>query len=110
MLKEAINFAPGEGHSPKYVLGDENVEELSFPSIYCGHKRELKVKLTYNDIVKSEIRRYDQRVKLFFMFRKKEMLALHNAIQIYLKMAPNQSYTVQQAMDTNFIDNLVDKM
>ena len=93
------------------LLADDNVEELSFPAIHCGQKRQLKIKLSYNDIVKSEIRRYDRRccdpVKLFFMFRKKEMLALHSAIQIYLKMAQNQSFTVDQAMDQNFIEQLI---
>ena len=111
LLKEAIPFAPGEGHTPKSLLADNNVEELSFPAIHCGQKRQLKVNLSYNDIVKSEIRRYDRRccdpVKLFFMFRKKEMLALHSAIQIYLKMAQNQTFTVDQAMDQNFIEQLI---
>ena len=111
LLKEAIPFAPGEGHTPKSLLDDDNVEELSFPAIHCGQKRQLKIKLSYNDIVKSEIRRYDRRccdpVKLFFMFRKKEMLALHSAIQIYLKMAQNQTFTVDQAMDHNFIEQLI---
>ena len=111
LLKEAIPFAPGEGHTPRSLLADDNVEELSFPAIHCGQKRLLKVKLSYNDIVKSEIRRYDRRccdpVKLFFMFRKKEMLALHSAIQIYLKMAQNQTFTVDQAMDQNFIEQLI---
>ena len=111
LLKEAIPFAPGEGHTPKSLLADDYVEELSFPAIHCGQKRQLKIKLSYNDIVKSEIRRYDRRccdpVKLFFMFRKKEMLALHSAIQIYLKMAQNQTFTVDQAMDQNFIEQLI---
>ena len=111
LLKEAIPFAPGEGHTPKSLLADDNVEELSFPAIHCGQKRQFKIKLSYNDIVKSEIRRYDRRccdpVKLFFMFRKKEMLALHSAIQIYLKMAQNQTFTVDQAMDHNFIEQLI---
>ena len=111
LRKEAIPFAPGEGHTPMSLLADDNVEELSFPAIHCGHKRQLKVKLSYNDIVKSEIRRYDRRccdpVKLFFMFRKKEMLALHSAIQIYLKMAQKQTFTVDQAMDHNFIEQLI---
>ena len=111
LLKEAIPFAPGEGHTPMSLLGDDNVEELSFPAVYCGQKRQLKIKMSYNDIVKSEIRRYDRRccdpVKLFFMFRKKEMLALHSAIQIYLKMAQNQTFTVDQAMDHNFIEQLI---
>ena len=111
LLKEAIPFAPGEGHTPRSLLADDNVEELSFPAIHCGQKRQLKIKLSYNDIVKSEIRRYDRRccdpVKLFFMFRKKEMLALHSAIQIYLKMAQNKMFTVDQAMDQNFIEQLI---
>ena len=111
LLKEAIPFAPGEGHTPMSLLADDNVEELSFPAIHCGQKRQLKIRHSYNDIVKSEIRRYDRRccdpVKLFFMFRKIEMLSLHSAIQIYLKMAQNQTFTVDQASDQNFIEQLI---
>ena len=37
LLKEAIPFAPGEGHTPRSLLTDDIVEELSFPAIHCDH-------------------------------------------------------------------------
>ena len=97
LLKEAISFAPGEGHTPKSLLANDNVEELSFSAIHCRQRRQLKVKLSFNETVKSEIRRYDRRccdpVKLFFMFCKREMLSLHSDIVIQLKMTQNQFFS-----------------
>lgn len=34
----------------------EHVEELSFPQIFCGFARKLRIKLTYAQIVKSALR------------------------------------------------------
>ena len=40
----AIQFAPGENKRPISLLMDEDLEELAFPTIYCGHRRTLKKK------------------------------------------------------------------
>lgn len=84
-----LAYAPGENKKPLPILYDENCEILSFPKIYCCQKRDLKVKLSYNEIVKSEIRRYDRRAcdikKLFFSFFKGELIKLNGSIQIALK-------------------------
>lgn len=76
----SITMAPGEGQISLSFLRDEFVDELSFPSIYCGKKREPKTKLTYMDIVKSAIRHYsrkDARVDfLFYLYKKKRVASL----------------------------------
>ena len=76
--------------TPLSLLTADSAEELSFSRIYCGHKRQISIKSTYNDIVKSDLRRFDRRccnvTKVFYMFRKKETLALKNAINIHLRI------------------------
>ena len=37
-----IKIAPGEGKKPIPIPLDTYAEELSFPSVYCGLKREFK--------------------------------------------------------------------
>ncbi|OXA57943.1 Myosin-3 [Folsomia candida] len=57
--------APGEGTRPLSLLMDLDAEELSFPSIYCGIKRKFNpdANLSYADIAKSELRRFDPRCR-----------------------------------------------
>ncbi|KAK2578683.1 hypothetical protein KPH14_012582 [Odynerus spinipes] len=57
----AMKFAPGENKKPLSLLMDENIEELSFPSIYCGKAREFNTHLTLGQIAKSEARMFDRR-------------------------------------------------
>src|SRR5882757_9759357 len=61
LLKEGIVFAPGEGETPISVINDQYVEELSFPKIFCGQKRNIIGKLSYKDIARSELRSCDRR-------------------------------------------------
>ena len=86
---------------------DENVEELCFPTIYCGQKRQPTIKLSYNDIIKSELRRYDRRCakipNLFIILRKKESIILNNSVNIYLRKPCDQkSLNVEKALDKQF--------
>jgi len=112
LLKQGLVFAPGEGVCPLSLLTDDHVEELSFPCIYAGHKRELPTFLTYNDIVKSELRRNDRRAvkipKIFFSLRKKEMLALRDAINICIRKRSQQSgLTAGQLLQSETIESLL---
>lgn len=56
---ESITMALGEGQVPLSLLLDKNVDELCFPCVFGGIKREFKVKLTYNQIVKSAMKHYN---------------------------------------------------
>ncbi|XP_058974718.1 uncharacterized protein LOC131800881 [Musca domestica] len=57
---QRISIAPGEGQRPLDMLLDEDSEELSYPTIYCGLKRNCNA--TIGKIIKSEFRRYDRRL------------------------------------------------
>ena len=112
LLKQGLVFAPGEGITPVSIMSDKYAEELSFPTIYSGQKRQNNIKLSYNDIVKSELRRYDRRCcdvpKIFFMYRKKETIALKNAISTHLRKGSiNQNLTAGQVLESDIIGKLI---
>ncbi|XP_058982643.1 apical junction molecule-like [Musca domestica] len=50
---QRISIAPGEGQRPLDMLLDEDSEELSYPIIYCGVKRNCNA--TIGKIIKSEV-------------------------------------------------------
>lgn len=73
------NFAPGERNIPISVFLQKDSEEMAFPGIFCGEPRPSnaarKVKVSYGDIVKSELRNCDRRAagnveNLFFKTKK----------------------------------------
>ena len=112
LLKQEFVFAPGEGKKPLSLINDRYVEELSFPTIYCGQKFEPTVKLSYNDRIKSELRRYDRRCckipNIFFKLRKKEAIAMNSAIQIYLRKTTFSSdLNANKALDKQYIEQLI---
>lgn len=86
-----FKIAPGQNKTPVPLFADPKAEELSFPEIYCGiiRKFDPALKVTYTDIAKSEIRRYDRRAcvptKLLYSFKKSYMEKLRSAVQIHLR-------------------------
>jgi hypothetical protein len=71
-----IRIAPGEGKIAVLIHRHLNAKVLSFPTIYGGVERKFKnsVRITYTDIAKSDIRRYDRRAcrpcKLLYSFKR----------------------------------------
>ena len=115
-LKQGIIYAPGEGQTPISILYDKNVEELSFPKIYCGHERVITGKHSYSDICRSELRSADRRcardpTNIFFKYRMKEMEQQRDAINTFLRKGylKDGSYNAQQALDDNFISNMINE-
>lgn len=86
---ESVTLAPGENRIPISLLFDKHVEELSFPTIFCGEIRQLKIKLSYGQIAKSALRNYRRKCArvdhLFFMYKKLELLRLSERISICLR-------------------------
>lgn len=112
---EGIEFAPGEGETPIYLLLDPCAEELSFPEIDCGHKRiqSEQSKLSYSEIVQSEIQRRDRRsveaAHLLYMHKKCHLLQIRNNISTALrKTRRNDQVTVNDILNTDgFVENIV---
>ena len=49
-------YAPGEGHTPKHIFQDADVEYLAFPTIICGQRqKENNYKVNCSDVCKYEL-------------------------------------------------------
>ena len=113
------NFAPGEGSVPVSVFLEKDIEELAFPSIFCGESRapneERPVSVTYGEIVKSELRNRDRRAALlteniFFKTKKLQMKILLDQAHLLLRkiQTKNQPLNVKDvrgASMNNLLNN-----
>jgi len=111
---QGIKIAPGESKTPIPFYRDPDAEEMSFPTIYCGKKRRFKVKVSYTDIAKSEIRRYDRRAcsssHLLYAFKKSLNEKVYNALQICLrKRSGSSKITAKHTKTPGYLQNLIEK-
>lgn len=111
---QGIQIAPGEGNRPIPLHLDEYAEELSFPKIYCGMKRKFKenVKITYTDIVKSELLRHDPRAcvptKVLYSFKKAFNERVRSGISIYLRKGKGtRNFMASQVKRAEFVKNII---
>lgn len=106
-------FVKGEGEIPIPMFLDPYCEELSFPTIFFGHSRNTQpsgVRLSYDDIINSEIRRYDRRAchpdHLLFCHKKSQIQQLMKQINIVFRKRPqNNQVTASQVTDKEFIES-----
>lgn len=111
--QDVIVMAPGEGHVPKSLLFDENLEELAFIKVHCGIKRDFKIKLSHAEVIKSEISRCDRRAVrpdyLFTALKKQQMITIKNSISTCLRKKTVKGAPVLacNVLDASYIDNLV---
>lgn len=119
-LLRGLRIAPGEGKRPLSLFTDEFAEEMSFPTIYAGTKRQVitttkgQRKITYTDIAKSEIMRYDRRAckptKVLYAFKKSYNMKVSECITTFLrKKRGNQGkYTASQVRDPDFLKSIIE--
>ncbi|KAM8702289.1 hypothetical protein ACLKA7_007631 [Drosophila subpalustris] len=105
-----IAIAPGEGQRPLDVILDVDAEELAFPSIYAGIKRQSSE--TFTTIVRSELRNVDRRGcrtdKLFFNYKKLELIKIRNNISTCLrKRSASSAITAANVLNEEFMGNLI---
>ncbi|OXA54226.1 hypothetical protein Fcan01_11384 [Folsomia candida] len=106
--------APGEGTRPLSLLMDLDAEELSFPSIYCGIKRKFNpdATLSYADIAKSELRRFDPRCrradKILYSYRLVQTHRIASNINICLRKKKRRGIiTAGNMLNNECVQNLV---
>jgi hypothetical protein len=106
-----IRIAPGEGKIPVPLHRDLNAEVLSFPTIYGGVERKFKknVRISYTDIAKSEIRRYDRRAcrpcKLLYSFKRSFNEKVCQAVQVCMRKTQRSNpITVGNVRTPGFIE------
>lgn len=114
---EAVVFAPGEGQIPLPMWMDEKCEELAFPHIFVGNARDVKRlgpndrRLSYNEIVKSELLRTDRRAAepdhLLFVHKKVQLKQLTDGIGIQLKRAAQNGLTAGSARSEGFVSGVI---
>lgn len=111
----AVDIAPGEGQIPLPVLLDDHSEELSFPAIFAGQARNVNkaAKLSYSDIVNSEIRRTDRRAAepehLLYVHKRCQLEQIGNSINIQIKKAAQEGLNAGNALDGSYINDAIAK-
>ena len=89
-----LNVAPAEGSRPLSLFRDKYCEELAYPGIFLGQKRQdnkdRSVKVHYSEICKSELRRSDRRAamnveNIFFKAKKLQMKILLGKANVALR-------------------------
>jgi len=112
LKSKVIHIAPGEGKTPVPLIKDLNAEELSFPTIYGGVPRSVNSNVTYTDIAKSELRRYDRRAcrptKILYSFKKSYNEKVYQSQQVCLrKKRKGGKVTARNVSTPGYLDNLV---
>ena len=113
-----LNVAPAEGSQPLSIFRDKYCEELAYPGIFLGQSRpdteQRKVKVTYSDICKSELRRSDRRAamcveNIFFKTRKLQMKILLGKCHIALRKCKGNSRSINagQLKQHGALDRLI---
>ena len=110
-MSHAVKHAPAEGKRPISLLWDLHAEELTFPTIYCGQKRNVNTKLTYTDVAKSEALNFDRRGckphKLLYSFKKSQQQQVRDSITISLRKRSNlQDVTAGKLLDPDYVTGL----
>lgn len=119
MNSYGIRIAPGERNVPIPLNRDPFAEIMSFPKIYAGQERQLNetVHLTYTDIAKSELRRYDRRCatpeKILYMYKYSSNEKIYKAYQIMMRQKKKGrnggAITAKDIRTPGFIENVIAK-
>ncbi|XP_050294306.1 uncharacterized protein LOC126734651 [Anthonomus grandis grandis] len=110
---ENICFAPGEGKTPIHLMLDQFSDELSFPTLFCGHAKQFLTKFSYSDQTKILLQHKDRRFArtdyLLYTFKKRQLIQLSSAIATCLRKKRNEDgkYTAGQVKQANFLDQLI---
>jgi len=112
---EGFCIAPGEGQTPLPIFMDKNCIQLAFPTIWFGHPRGVPppgIRLSLEDYINSEIRRYDRRCcrndYLLCQHKIAQVLQMMKQANIVMrKSAQTNNITASQVMNKEFIDNAV---
>jgi hypothetical protein len=113
---QGIRIAPSEGNTPIPLFLDTHAEEMSFPTIYAGTTRKIPehLKVSYTDVAKSEIRRYDRRAckpsKVLYAFKRSFNEKVHQAVQVCMrKTTLDGRMNAGNVRSPGFIEGLMQK-
>ena len=112
-----MKIAPGEGKIPLSLLMDERCEELAFPCVYGGVKRNIPKDISVGQLAKSDILRVDRRCSsniplLFLKYKRIEDDHLNNAVNVCLrkvKGATGKSITASDVLNEENLQGIIDR-
>ena len=115
--QKILSFAPSEGNVPISTFQND-VEELSFPSLFCGERRtrnrDRSVPLKYSDICKLELRHCDRRfaksiTNIFFKCKKLQMKQIQDKVWLSLrrKKTGGKAYTAAEVRNYDVIASML---
>lgn len=106
-------IAPAEGNIPIPIHTNNDAEIMSFPTIYAGQRRKIPdgVKISYTDIAKSELRRYDRRAchlpKLFYSFKRSYNEKVYSSYRIAFRKRRGAETTAADVRAPGYINELM---
>ena len=115
-LNKILSVAPGENQRPMSVFLDKDCEELAYPDIFVGQRRQTErpTIVNYSDLVKVELMNKDRRAaqnieNLFFKTKKMQMKIITGQTTIALRRhKPNQTPTTASNFKTDdSINNII---
>jgi hypothetical protein len=116
-FNKVLSVAPGENNLPIGLFQDIHSEALSFPSIFCGHKRvvntERLVSLHYSDICKWELRNVDRRAaecvpNIFYKLKRLQIKQIKDKVSLAIRKCKlgQKKYTARDFLSPGFVDQL----
>ncbi|KAK3922268.1 ATP-dependent DNA helicase RRM3 [Frankliniella fusca] len=108
-----ISIAPGENRMPTSLLFDKHVEELSFPTIYCGLARNVASSVSVTQIAKAEARMFDRRCaanipKLFLSFCRLRRQKIAAQVTLALRKKRYRTHvTVRDMLNAETVEQLI---
>jgi hypothetical protein len=114
---DRVVVAPGEGNRPVPMWAVENVEELSFPTLFGGEPRKVhegkgNKELSYKQIASMELKNVDRRFarcveNIFFKFYFSELKAIHSAINIKGRQYHLRDLTAKHLLSPEVVQRLL---
>nr|XP_029725295.1 uncharacterized protein LOC115265171 [Aedes albopictus] len=107
-----VVMAPGQNQKPVSPYSNPDIEYLCFPKIFAGQPRNLTDKnITHNDIIKWEIRYYNNRIeprRILHLSKKKLLNESYNSIKVAIRKKKNaKNVTAQEALQPDYIGGLL---
>ena len=106
-ILEFLDVAPAEYEVPRYILYDEHSEELAFPTIYAGKKKQeiYPSRISFSNRVRWELRSDDNRVrrnpeKIFFMYKIYQMEAISSSHDFSVRSVKGGSQYIAENVRT----------
>lgn len=112
LLDGQLHIAPGQGQVPNGLVRDKDAEELAYPNIFGGHRRQ-ETQLSYKQLCTWELRSVDRRAardveNIFFKLRKSQVIDTIHATctRLHKQSLHGRSLTAENMLDDSILQEL----